>query len=118
MQDLDAPLGRLPLPRSVQEAIQQRTEHLSKEAWHVLTLAAVAGRRFDFAVLQQVLHCDEAHLLALIKELIAAQLVVEESVEQFAFRHALTCQAVYEGLRQYHVQAGLHCSLTGSSMGG
>src|SRR5713101_5957275 len=97
-QDLDAPLGRLPLPRSVQEAIQQRTEHLSQEARHVLTLAAVAGRRFDFAVLQQVLYCDEAHLLALIKELIAAQLVVEESTEQFAFRHALTRQAVYEGL--------------------
>jgi DNA-binding CsgD family transcriptional regulator len=97
-QGLDAPLGRLPLPRSVQEAVQQRTEVLSPQARHVLTLAAVAGRRFDFAVLQQVLHCDEAHLLALIKELIAAQLVVEESAEQFAFRHALTRQAIYEGL--------------------
>src|SRR5207248_6910642 len=35
-----------------------------------------------------------AQLLQLIKELIAAQLVVEESVDQFAFRHALTRQAV------------------------
>src|SRR5260370_19428819 len=30
-QGLDAPLGRLPLPRRVQEAIQQRTEHFSQE---------------------------------------------------------------------------------------
>ncbi|GAC1347484.1 MAG: hypothetical protein NVSMB27_12970 [Ktedonobacteraceae bacterium] len=98
LQDLDASPGRFPLPRSVQEAIQQRTEHLSPQARHALTLAAVAGRRFDFALLQQVLHCDETHLLALIKELIVAQLVVEESVEQFAFRHALTRQAIYESL--------------------
>jgi DNA-binding CsgD family transcriptional regulator len=98
LQGLDATQGRLPLPRSVQEAVQQRTEQLSQEARHILTLAAVAGRRFDFAVLQQALHCDEAHLLALIKELIAAQLVVEESAEQFAFRHALTRQAIYESL--------------------
>jgi DNA-binding CsgD family transcriptional regulator/tetratricopeptide (TPR) repeat protein len=54
----------------------------------------VAGRRFDFAVLQQALHCDEAQLLLLIKELIAAQLVVEESADQFAFRHALIHQAI------------------------
>ncbi len=34
----------------------------------------------------------------LMKELVAAQLVVEVSAEQFAFRHALTQQAVYTGL--------------------
>jgi len=33
-----------------------------------------------------------------MKELIAAQLVAEESAEQFAFRHALTRQAVYADL--------------------
>lgn len=97
-QDPHAEATQLSLPRSVQEAVQQRTAHLSQEARHVLTLASVAGRRFDFSVLQQVLGCDEAHLLDLIKELIAAHLVVEESAEQFAFRHALTRQVVYESL--------------------
>ena len=33
-----------------------------------------------------------------MKELIAAQLVIEESAEQFAFRHALTRQAIYTDL--------------------
>src|SRR5262249_18618928 len=34
----------------------------------------------------------------LVKELIAAQLVVEESADQFAFRHALTREAIYAEL--------------------
>ena len=88
----------VPVPRSVQDAVQQRTHQLSAEARRVVTFAAVAGRRFDFAVLQQVMQCDEDQLLPLIKELVATQLVVEVSADQFAFRHALTQQAVYAGL--------------------
>jgi predicted ATPase len=61
-------------------------------------MAAVAGRRFDFALLQQITQDEEQELLTLMKELIAAQLVVEESEEQFAFRHALTRQAIYTQL--------------------
>jgi DNA-binding CsgD family transcriptional regulator len=91
-------LGELHIPRSVQDAVQQRTDRLSAPARELLTLAAVAGRRFDFALLQELTHHDEPHLLSLIKELIAAQLVVEESAEQFAFRHALTRQAIYADL--------------------
>src|SRR6202022_769114 len=71
---------------------------LSEQARHVLTLAAVTGRHFDFALLQALTQQDEAQLLRLIKELMAAPLVVEESAEQFAFRHALTRQAVYAQL--------------------
>jgi DNA-binding CsgD family transcriptional regulator/Tfp pilus assembly protein PilF len=86
------------VPRSVQDAVKQRTDRLSLPAKQVLTVAAVAGRRFDFTLLQQVLHDDEDQLLALMKELIAAQLVVEESADQFAFRHTLIRQAVYSEL--------------------
>jgi len=92
------PLSELRIPRSIQDAVQQRTGQLSKDARHVLTLAAVAGRRFDFVLLQQLTHHDEQQLLILMKELIAAQLVVEETAEHFAFRHALTRQAVYAEL--------------------
>jgi DNA-binding CsgD family transcriptional regulator len=82
------------IPRSVQDAVEHRTGRLSEGARQVLHLAAVAGRHFDFALLQALTQQDEAQLLPLLKELIAAQLVVEESAEQFAFRHALTRQAV------------------------
>ena len=88
-------LHELHIPRSIQDAVQQRIEHLSEGARQVLHLAAVAGRHFDFALLQALTQKDETQLLQLIKELMAAQLVIEESAEQFAFRHALTRQAVY-----------------------
>jgi DNA-binding CsgD family transcriptional regulator len=92
------PFNELPIPRSVQDAVQQRIERLSDAARRVTLLAAVAGRRFDFALLRRITRHKEQELLALIKELIAAQLVVEESEEQFAFRHALTREAIYQQL--------------------
>jgi predicted ATPase len=105
-------LGELHIPRSVQDAVQQRTELLSQDARRVLTLAAVAGRRFDFALLQALTKHDEDHLLVLVKELMAAQLVVEESAEQFAFRHALTRQAIYAQLLARERKA-LHRTIAG-----
>jgi DNA-binding CsgD family transcriptional regulator/Tfp pilus assembly protein PilF len=89
---------RAPMPRSVQEAVQQRAVYLSADAKRLVTLAAVAGRRFNVTLLQEMMRCDEEHLLALLKEVMAVQLVVEEGVEQFAFRHALTQQAIYAEL--------------------
>jgi tetratricopeptide (TPR) repeat protein/DNA-binding CsgD family transcriptional regulator len=92
------PLGELHIPRSVQDAVHQRTDRLSEPTREILTMAAVAGRRFDFALLQELSKHGEQHLLLMIKEMIAAQVVVEESEEQFAFRHALTRQAIYADL--------------------
>jgi predicted ATPase len=91
------PLNQLRLPRTVHDAVQRRTDRVSPEARQVLVLAAVAGRRFDFELLRSLSGRDEADLLGLMKELIAAQLVVEveKRGDQFAFRHALTRQAVY-----------------------
>src|SRR5256714_3390297 len=83
------------IPQSVQDAVQRRTARVSEAARYVLTLAAVAGRHFDFALLQQLTQYDEHQLLLVMKELVSAQLVVEESADQFAFRHALTRQAIY-----------------------
>jgi DNA-binding CsgD family transcriptional regulator len=103
--------GRLIIvPRSVQEAVQQRTAYLSTDAKHLLTLAAVAGRRFNVTLLQEVMHCDEAHLLALLKEVMAAQLVTEEAADLSVFRHALTQQAILNSLLLRERQ-GLHRNL-------
>jgi DNA-binding CsgD family transcriptional regulator/tetratricopeptide (TPR) repeat protein len=94
--DFQSPLTSI--PQSIRATVHQRAAHLSSQAKQVLTLAAIAGRRFDFSVLQQILHCAETDLLRLVKELIAAQLVVEESADQFSFRHALTREAIYAEL--------------------
>lgn len=91
-------LAELQIPRSLLDAVWRRTERLSAAAQRVLTLAAVAGRRFDFALLQDVTGQCEHDLVQQIKELIAAQLVVEESADEFAFRHTLTREAIYATL--------------------
>lgn len=92
------PVRELRIPRSVHEAVQQRAAGLSPEARRVLAVAAVTGRRFDFPVLGAVVGLGDEDLLGTLKELIAAQLVVEESADRFAFRHALTREAIAAGL--------------------
>ncbi len=86
------------MPRSVHDAVNRRVERLSLDARQVLQLASVAGRRWDFSLLQELTEHDERELLGLVKELIAAQLVTEEAEDRFAFRHALTQKAVYTQL--------------------
>ena len=86
------------IPRSVQDAVYQRIKQVSGTAGQILTLAAVAGRHFDLPILQRVLQIDEATLLTAMKELVAVQLVKEETADRFSFRHALTRQAVYSAL--------------------
>lgn len=86
------------IPRSVQDAVLRRLVHVSARAQQALTVAAVAGRRFDFSLLRELTGQDESELLRDMKELVAAQLVVEQSAERFAFRHTLTRQAIYAQL--------------------
>lgn len=86
------------IPRSAQESVQRRLADLSPTARAVLTMAAVAGRRFDLALLCDVVKMDERSMIEAVKELVGAQLVVEEGVDQFSFRHALTREAVYSTL--------------------
>lgn len=88
------------IPRSVDESVNRRLSSLTPESRRLLEIAAVAGRRFDFQLLQELSGLDESRVLADIKDLVAGNLVVEESAEQFSFQHALTRQAVYEGLLQ------------------
>jgi predicted ATPase/DNA-binding NarL/FixJ family response regulator len=97
--------SEISIPQSVQDAVQRRTARVGEAARHVLTLAAVAGRHFDFALLQQLTSYDEHQLLLVMKELVSAQLVVEESADLFAFRHALTRQTIYSQLlaRERHM---------------
>jgi DNA-binding NarL/FixJ family response regulator len=92
------PVNELRIPRTVQDAVQRRTAQLSEATQQLLILAAAAGRRFHFDLLQRLTQFSESELLKQVKELIVAQLVVEESADHFLFRHALTQQAIYSHL--------------------
>jgi DNA-binding CsgD family transcriptional regulator len=93
------PLAQLRIPRSVFDAVQQRSSLLSEMARETLELTAVVGRPVEVSLLQALTGCSEHELLACLDTLIAVQLLVETSSGQYAFRHALTRAAVYTGLR-------------------
>ena len=92
------PLSQIEIPDSLQRAVQQRLDRISRPARQLIDLAAVSGRSFDFKVLQSLTQQSEVELLELVKELLAARLVVEESADIFSFRHALTREALYARL--------------------
>jgi DNA-binding CsgD family transcriptional regulator/Tfp pilus assembly protein PilF len=104
------PLSRIDIPDKVQRVIQRRLDQVSPAARQVIELAAASGRSFDFAVLQALTGHDGGALLALVKELVVAGLVVEESADRFAFRHALTRETLYGHLLVRERQA-LHGQL-------
>ena len=92
------PIDELQVPRSVQDAVSRRTALLGNDTRRIMTLAAVAGRRFDFSLLQSLTGYNERVLFESFKQMIAAQLVVEESAQRLAFRHALTREVIYSEL--------------------
>lgn len=101
------PVDELHIPSTIQDAVQSRAKNLSARARETLVCAAVAGRRFNLELLKRETQLDEAGVVRVVKEMVDAQLVVEESADVFAFRHALTRQAVYSMLlrrerKQYH----------------
>ncbi|MEO7998611.1 MAG: AAA family ATPase, partial [Gemmatimonadaceae bacterium] len=104
------PIGNIQAPRTAVEAVRRRLSALSVPARDVASVAAVAGRRFDFALLQSLTGQDERELLNHIRELISAQLVTEESPDRFAFRHALTREAIVGELLARE-RAALHRSV-------
>lgn len=88
------PFDQVRIPRTATEAVRRRLAGLSPAAREVASMAAVAGRRFDFTLLLELSPRPEGELLRLVKSLVEAQLVVEESADRFAFRHALTREAL------------------------
>lgn len=92
------PVDQLAIPRTIQDAVRRRAAQLSREAQQLLVLAAVAGQRFDFTLLEELTQTSGAELVQQLKEMAAAQLIVEESQERFSFRHALTRQAIHSQL--------------------
>jgi DNA-binding CsgD family transcriptional regulator len=89
------------IPASVAETVARRLATLDPDTRRVARYAAVAGRRFSFAFLRDLSALGEETLLDALRALIERQLIVETPVEGeagFAFRHALTRDAVAAGL--------------------
>jgi tetratricopeptide (TPR) repeat protein len=80
-------------PRRVQDKMRQRLGRLSDEASDAVTVAASLGRTFTFDELARTLGRRASDLLAPVRELLDANLLVERD-ERLAFWHEITREAV------------------------
>jgi class 3 adenylate cyclase/tetratricopeptide (TPR) repeat protein len=93
-------VSNLGLPQSVREVVGRRVERLGSDARTALSAGAVVGRDFDLDLLVAVVEIDEARLLELLEEAVAASLLQEsaERAGRFTFTHALVEHTLYEDL--------------------
>ena len=85
--------------------MQQRVVQLSLRSQEVLAVAAVAGRRFDFAMLHALLPLDEQALLKVLQRVRRGAAGRRGVARSVAFRHALTREAIYSRLLTRERQA-------------
>ena len=87
------------LPPSLADVLLSRVDGLTDGAQRLLRTASVAGRAVPDRLLAEVAGLDEDELLRALRETIDSHLlVVDPSGHGYAFRHALTRDAVYEDM--------------------
>lgn len=94
------PIDQLEIPGSIREAVRSRIDRLGDEERQTLAAASVVGQRFAFDVLRTVRGVDDTALETHIRQLIDEQLAneVDGGRDEYAFRHALTREVVYDDL--------------------
>lgn len=103
-------LADLPLPWTLTETVLRHLDGLDDEALRVVDAAAVLGRRIPFDQLAALTGLGEDELIDVLRVLVARGLMVEGEPDVFAFRHALTHEAVEARLlgrerRRLHAKA-------------
>jgi tetratricopeptide (TPR) repeat protein len=91
---------RVDLPLSLRAAMLERMQHFNEDERSVLAHAAAIGRRFEPQFLAVTAGQPLAGVLRVLKRALDLQLIVEEPDDppHYAFRHALTREAVYSEL--------------------
>jgi DNA-binding SARP family transcriptional activator len=106
-QRLDQP-HTVPVPVPVREVLLRRIARLPQAAAELLSVAAVAGRHFDIAVVAEAAAVEIEAALEVLDTAVAAGLIVEDQqrLGWFRFARALTAEALYETtgrLRRAHL---------------
>jgi DNA-binding CsgD family transcriptional regulator/tetratricopeptide (TPR) repeat protein len=87
------------LPPSLADVLLSRVDAMSAEAQRLLRTAAVAGRSVPDKLLAEVADVGEAEFYGGLREAVESHLlVVDHTGRSYAFRHALTRDAVYEDM--------------------
>jgi DNA-binding CsgD family transcriptional regulator len=74
--------------------VLRRLDDLADDQRRVVDAAAILGRRISFDLLAAVTGSGEDELIAILRQLVAENVMVEEEPDLFAFRHALTREAI------------------------
>ena len=93
-------LQRFGLPDDVREVILRRLANLGEHTVEAMSVAAVIGREFDAALLEDVLGFDEESFLGALEEALRTGLVGESPTTpgRYSFSHALIRETLYEGM--------------------
>ena len=87
------------LPPSLRDVLLARAEQLSRPAQRLLRTAAVAGRRVPSGCWPRSRRCSAGELYEALREAVDASLLLVDGTDRgYAFRHALTRDAVYADL--------------------
>jgi tetratricopeptide (TPR) repeat protein len=87
------------LPPSLENVLLSRVQVLPEDAQATLRLVAAAGGPVEHELLAAVSELPEADLLAALRAAVAHQVLVPDpATETYAFRHALTQEALYAEL--------------------
>ncbi|MEU6666700.1 AAA family ATPase [Streptomyces sp. NPDC046727] len=86
------------VPSGLADLLLIRVEQVSETAQQVLRTAAVAGRRVEHALLREAAGLPEEALETALREAVGRQLLLPRDDGTYAFRHALTREAVYADL--------------------
>jgi DNA-binding CsgD family transcriptional regulator/tetratricopeptide (TPR) repeat protein len=87
------------LPPSLRDVLLARTETVSETSQRILRTASAAGPRVGERLLEVVAGVSEAELYPALRESVEHHLlVVDEAGHGYAFRHALTRDALYDDM--------------------
>jgi len=92
-------VAEIGIPDGVRDVIGRRLDRLSPVANDVLQTAAVVGRDFDLAVIDQLVDHDRDAIVEALDDAVDARLVFEAGIARYTFAHALVRSALYDELR-------------------
>jgi predicted ATPase/class 3 adenylate cyclase len=106
-------ISSIEVPDTIQSVILARVDRLQAEAKHVLQCASVIGRLFKYRLLEHLAQ-QERNLNRYLSEFEERGLVYPEHTIpelEYAFKHALTQEATYQGIlerkrMEFHHQVG------------
>ena len=85
------------IPQNFADTVERRVTALGDDARRLLGIAALLGRRFDWRLASRAAGCSKTLAHQLFERATTAQLLSAVDNE-FAFRHALTSEAIVSGL--------------------